>query len=415
MQAIVDGLIAAMKDMPVIDAHEHLPSEEEVLTKQADVLTRLFCHYSITNAETAGLPGDSYRLKDTDVPLEERWHDFQPYLAEIQDTGYARVGQIVARDLYGIEEITDDSYLELSQRLQEANRPGLYDQILRKECRIERILNQGSWDDGAGGYAVNVCRELMGLAGATAQQLRGQLERLEAAHGGALNEASAMMDCWVRQIRDSGSVGIKLTAALPADCVADAAAASLYGKLRSGTLEDDEARELGTWLLHKALELAGTYQLPVAVHCGIIWNCWGDFSALNPVKMIPVVMKHRDTVFDLYHGGIPWVREIGVMGNQYPNVVLNLCWCHQISPFMTEQMLNEWLDLVPVNKIIGFGGDNCDGPEKTYGVLVMARENIARALAVRICRGTMTESRAADICRAWLYENPKRIYRLEER
>ena len=37
---------------------------------------------------------------------------------------------------------------------------------------------------------------------------------------------------------------------------------------------------------------------------------------------------------------------------------------------------------------------------------------IARALAVRVSRGQMTESRAADVCRRWLYENPKRIYRL---
>ena len=67
---------------------------------------------------------------------------------------------------------------------------------------------------------------------------------------------------------------------------------------------------------------------------------------------------------------------------------------------------------MPVNKIIGFGGDNCLGAEKTYGVLKMAEENIARALAVRVERKEMTEARAVDICRLWLYDNPKRIYRL---
>jgi len=37
----------------------------------------------------------------------------------------------------------------------------------------------------------------------------------------------------------------------------------------------------------------------------------------------------------------------------------------------------------------------------------------ARALAVRISRGTMTESRALAIARAWLHDNPKRIHGLE--
>ncbi|MBT3275545.1 MAG: amidohydrolase, partial [Spirochaetales bacterium] len=112
---------------------------------------------------------------------------------------------------------------------------------------------------------------------------------------------------------------------------------------------------------------------------------------------------------------IPWVREMAVIGNQYPNANLNLIWCHQISPFMTQGMLNEWIDLVPMNKIIGFGGDNVQGPEKTYGVLKMTQENIARALAIRIERGDITESSALDICRAWLYDNPRRIYRLDDR
>lgn len=40
----------------------------------------------------------------------------------------------------------------------------------------------------------------------------------------------------------------------------------------------------------------------------------------------------------------------------YPHVNLNLCWSHCVSEQMTKNMINEWLDLIPVNKIIGFGG-----------------------------------------------------------
>jgi predicted TIM-barrel fold metal-dependent hydrolase len=189
-------------------------------------------------------------------------------------------------------------------------------------------------------------------------------------------------------------------------------AKTIFAKYRFGGAGDGEAAALGLWLLHEVLEEAGRQHLPVSIHCGIIWNCWNDFRRTNPLNIIPLLIQHRNTAFDLYHGGIPWVREMGVIGNQYPNANLDLVWCHQISAYMTEHMLNEWIDLVPINKIIGFAGDNPCGPEKTYGALVMTRENIARALAVRISRGQMTESRAVDICRMWLYENPKRIYGL---
>jgi len=78
---------------------------------------------------------------------------------------------------------------------------------------------------------------------------------------------------------------------------------------------------------------------------------------------------------------------------------------------MTEQLVNELIDLVSSNRIIAFGGDN-EYPEKTLGALILARENIARALAVRVERKQMNMSRAVETCRAWFYDNPKLTYAL---
>ena len=413
MDELISGLIAEMAKMRVIDSHEHMPTEEEVVAREADVFTRIYCHYSLTNAISAGMAAtDRDVLKDTRLPIEERWRIFSPYRRAMEETGYARAARITARDLYGIEEINDHTYLELSHRLQAANKPGLFDRVLKDKCKIERVLNQGSWHDGKGGFAVPVYRAFMRLAASTPEALRTVYDEWKTANGADFDDATAWVAFWCARLAEEGHVGLKFSAALPADCVDDSTAGALFRKLKDGSLKDDEAPVLGTWLMHKAIETAPQSGLVVAVHCGIIWNCWGDFTALNPLNLIPLVMKYRSTTFDLYHGGIPWVREIAVMANQYPNVCLDLIWCHQISPYMTEQMLNEWIDLVPLNKIIGFGGDNCDSPDNTYGVLAMTRENIARALAVRISRGQLSESRGVEICEDWLHHNPARIYGL---
>ena len=406
MEAFVAELVGEMERMPVIDSHEHLPPEEELIAGEADVFTRIYCHYSVTNAVAAGFAGDRYTLKDTSIPLEERWQSFRPYVDAIRDTGYARAAQITARDLYGIAEINDETYQELSRRLQETNAPGLYDWVLRRKCGIERVLNQGSWADD---YARQVHRGVMGLH--EPSPLRAAYAESAKADA-SCSDPREWVDGYLGRVRASGAVGLKFTASMPTDPVDDALAGALFRKLCDGRLADDEVASLGTWIMHKAIELAPRHGLAVAVHCGLIWNGSGDFRMLNPLNLIPIVLRYPDTIFDLYHAGIPWVREIGVMANQYPNVCLDLVWAHQISPYMTENVLNEWLDLVPANKIIAFGGDNPHGPEKTYGALKMARENIARALAVRARRGEMTETRAAEICRAWLYDNPKRIYGL---
>ncbi|MEM2428834.1 MAG: amidohydrolase, partial [Candidatus Bathyarchaeia archaeon] len=121
----------------------------------------------------------------------------------------------------------------------------------------------------------------------------------------------------------------------------------------------------------------------------------------------------RDAKFDLYHAGIPWVRELGVIGKTFPNVWLNLCWCHVISQEMARSALDEWIDLMPITKIIGFGGDYSIPVEKIYGHLVMAKEDIAEVLARRISRGLMKRSEALEIARMWFYENPVELYGLK--
>jgi predicted TIM-barrel fold metal-dependent hydrolase len=175
---------------------------------------------------------------------------------------------------------------------------------------------------------------------------------------------------------------------------------------------DAEARALGIWLMHAAIRLAPEFRFVVAIHCGLNWEVNADLASRSPMRIVPLLMRYRSTTFDLYHAGIPWVREMGAIGNQYPNANLDLCWTHQISPHMTEHFLNEWIDMVPSNKIVGFGGDVGAGPYKVYGALCLARENIARALAARIRRREMSERRALEVCRSWLYDNPKRIYGL---
>ena len=408
MQKIVDQLIEEMRQIPVIDTHEHLPPENDMVSRRADVFTRLYCHYSITSAITSGLKIEQMELHDTGIPLDERWHRFRPCLDAIRDTGYARAAQAAARELYGIADINDDTYVEISERLQEGNTPGLYQRILGEKCGAEVVLNQADWTHP---LVRRNTQEPESMTHSTAEALVAFCQRASEADG-PLPDPETLVRSRLEHFSREKYAALKYHATISIDPVRDEDAVSDFAKLKDSSITDDEAARLGLWMAHKAMELAHEYNLAVAVHCGLIWCCWNDFRALNPLSIVPLLMRYRDTTFDLYHAGLPWVREIAVMANQYPNVHLNLVWCHQISPYMTEHMLNEWIDLVPVNKIIGFAGDNVDGPEKTVGVLAMARENIARALSKRIRRGQISESRAIEIARAWLYENPKRIYGL---
>jgi len=408
MEGIVKRLIAAMTEMTVIDSHEHMPSEASVNARPADVFTHIFAHYSITTAISAGGPDREF-LHDLSVPIERRWRAFSPVLDAIRDSGYARAAQTTARELYGIDEINDRTYLDLQGRLQDRNKPGLFQWVFNEKCKIETILNQGEW---VGGIAKPVLRANDLLCENNAERARQRYESLGLPPEPRLADLRSFLDAGMSEAKAAGCWGWKISGGFPMATVDDDEALGMFRKLLDGRLPGEEFDQLDIWVTHYGMRQAPRHGFVVAVHCGIIWCNWSDFRVKDPLDMIPFLEKYRDTRFDLYHGGIPWVREIAVIANSYPNAHLDLVWCHQISPYMTQHMLNEWIDLVPVSKIIGFGGDNCFSPEKTYGVLVLARENIARALAVRVVRGEMSEDRAVDICRGWLYDNPKRIYGL---
>jgi hypothetical protein len=96
----------------------------------------------------------------------------------------------------------------------------------------------------------------------------------------------------------------------------------------------------------------------------------------------------------------------------FPNVSVDMCWAHIVSPEASVRALGEWLELFPYSKICGFGGDYgfVDG---VFGHQQIARENIARALSKKVEKRLFSLDAACGIARALLYDNPARIFGLD--
>ncbi len=150
--------------------------------------------------------------------------------------------------------------------------------------------------------------------------------------------------------------------------------------------------------------------MTVAVHAGV----WGDFRDLDPRHNIPLIMRNPGTRFDIYHMGIPWVRDTAIMAGNWHNVYVNWAWAHIVSYYMTQSGIPEYVDFVPATKILAFGGDySAQCVEKIVGHLSMAQENIATALARMVVDRRMTVERAVDLAHLWFCENPAKLYRLD--
>ncbi len=401
-------LLKELEDMEIVDAHEHLPPEPVRTSAKVDVLT-LFSHYTGTDIITSGMsPGDHKKLFDHDIPLEQRWKLFRPYLDHIRFGSYSRPAFIVAKDFYGHDDITDDNYKELSERIAEDNKPGIYKKILRDKCNIRVCLTQSGRTD----YDLDLLIPLMPMGTywgiKSLEDLKAKSEEL-GVDVSDLESYLVLARKGIEKWKSEGAVGLKM-ASRPTVDLDRKIAENVLKKILKGEdpAEMEGSDHLRDFLMHQLMDIAAELDIVVAVHSGM----WGDFRTLDSKHMISIFPQHPDTRFDLYHMGMPSVRDTGVIGKNFPNVWLNLCWCHIISPKMTCSALDEWIDLVPMNKIIGFGGDYGHPVEKVYGHLKMAREDIALVLGGRIDRGLMKFEDAVSIARRWLWENPKGLYKL---
>jgi predicted TIM-barrel fold metal-dependent hydrolase len=123
------------------------------------------------------------------------------------------------------------------------------------------------------------------------------------------------------------------------------------------------------------------------------------------------LIEYGEARFDLFHAGYPYQGEVAALGKNFPNVYIDLCWVYVISPWVARQTLHEWIETVPANKILAFGGDYIF-VEGAYAHARLARQNVATVLAEKVKASYLTEDEARSLAYKLLRENAIRFFRL---
>jgi glucuronate isomerase len=96
------------------------------------------------------------------------------------------------------------------------------------------------------------------------------------------------------------------------------------------------------------------------------------------------------------------------MARELPNFSLAAYWWHNFFPTVIRQVMEERLDMLPVNKQVGFFSDAyCI--EWTYGKIRLVLKQLAVVLAGKIEQGQYSRRDALDVARAILYETPQSL------
>jgi predicted TIM-barrel fold metal-dependent hydrolase len=168
-------------------------------------------------------------------------------------------------------------------------------------------------------------------------------------------------------------------------------------------------RPMQDYLVHVMIREAERRGLPIQIHTGLQEGNENIISNSNPELLINLFMEYKDARFDIFHGAWPYWEELGAIAKNFPNVYIDMCWMHIISPARSRSALYDWLDEVPANKIMGFGGDY-RFVEGSYGHSVIARENVAKVLASKVEEGVYSMEQAKKYVSWILRENPMRLF-----
>jgi len=427
----------SVDEIVLIDTHEHLMSEEDRTARDIDALSVLFRQYASSDLVSSGMkPEQLQTIVDTKIPLEERWSIFSPFWENIRHTGYARALEIATRDLYGIDRLEEGTYQKLTKKMKELNRPGLYKWILKEKARIERCIVDPLDELGRAFRPDKVDKEFFVPVAQFDDFVMVNnifdLKKLSARLGVAIHTLTDLVRALEIQFEKSANqmAGVKIALAyfrtIQFEKTGQAEAEKAFNMIfRSQPLDWrpdsiigttlaygpslDEAKPLQDFMLHRVIQLAAKHNLPVQIHTGLQEGFGNILSNANPMNLVNLFVEYTDVCFDLFHGAYPFTGELAALAKNFQNVYIDMCWLHIVSPSRARAALSEWLETVPVNKIMGFGGDYVH-VEGTYGHSVIARENIARVLSDKVDDQSMTLDEAKVVARKLLRENALKLF-----
>ncbi len=417
-------LLDSIREMPVIDTHEHIEKEDVRVKRKVDLFNVYMAHYASCDLISAGMSDDEMQfLKSESDDLDKKWSVFSPYWKKARNTTYCKSLLYATEIIYGIDDINEDTYKEIDRRLKAKNQKGLYKHVLKDICNIEKSILDSD---------VNCDRQLfvstLDLERFLLIKSRDVILGVEKNYNVSINSlsdwAAFIKDYIAKSKKEHGIACFKCAQAyrriIRYDRTDFADAERVFNRILStkdfmGWYEyapvDCPTKPLEDYLMHVVIQTAAELDIPVQFHTGLQEGNGNVLPNSNPVNLINLFMEYPRARFDIFHASYPYAGELCSIVKNFRNVNADLCWAHIISREYTVRIIEELLDTVPANKIFGFGGDYCF-VEGACGHLKIAREDIALALSNKVQKGYISKGEALEIAKRMLYDNAKQFFRI---
>jgi len=415
-----DTLRCEIDKISVIDSHEHTESQGFSQTFE-NHLFRMLGHSFIENdLFMVGAANPDWNAADEGGP--SGWLSMKRHINLCRNTGYFRCFLIAVRDLLDIDldELNDDNWQDVSEKLASAaRRPDWYTHVLRERGNIDVVLwdlppREPSWPEMDRTLFVPVVR-LDWLAKIGSQRRRELIAKELGGYPATILDLVDAANAAVARAVERGVAAMKIGIAYDRDLKF-----GRYPRSEAARIFSMPPSEITPWdlriyqdfILHQIIGIATKHNLPVQVHTGM-QSGPGALHNGNPSHLERTISEHPSTKFVLLHAGYPFTSQATMLGSKYPNVYVDASWLPVLSPSVYRAVISDWLDRVPVDRIIAWGGDAVR-VEMTYGSLAIVKNVVANVLAEKVGAGLLRDEEAVQIAHKVFRQNPLTLFQTDE-
>lgn len=426
-----------LSEIPILDVHTHLVGGKLGARGLHDIL---LYHMVVSDLYAAGCPSGSrlseYPRWPTLQEAHARLQQAIPFLPYIQNTSSFWGMRLILADLYDWHEpITADNWRRLDTLIREraddrAWHYAILDRLnIRRTC-TELARREGGHDDDRFQYAL----EWAFFTRCQWGEYDTALYELERCWGRAPESPSPIgaggrpvPEQTIRTLDDVHAALHHYVTTIPYDQVISTATHISTDIDYRPVSDDDMAQALSRRNQARAAErdIYASYinealLTALEAHAGRIvfqfsfgaeplpFETASRLSQQTIAQLADMIGRHPRLRFQCFLSSRHANQSLCTLARELPNLSLVGYWWHNFFPDVMRQVMSERLDMLPVNKQIGFFSDAyC--VEWTYGKAHLVRRQLAQVLAQKIRQGQYSRADARAIARAILYESPQSL------
>ena len=427
-------LFEELRSIPLFDVHTHLVGGHLGARGLHDVV---LYHMGVSDLYGAGCPSGARLTQYPGWPGKEEAHqrlrEALPYMKYVRNTGISWGVRIILEDLYGVKEpVSEGNWQRIDAMIRERADDRTWQREMMRRANIQRYTAEYARREGFKDRDVlQYSLEWAFFTRAQWGEFDTALYELERCWGRKPESPAPIggnrppTDRVIRTLADVHAAIAHYVDNIPCDEVLSHAThfstdidlltvsdqemtEALKRRDSAGPRERDiYASYINECFLNAFEKIAGKiiFQFSFAAE-PLPYETGSRVSQHTIAQIADMISRHPNIRFQCHVSSRHANQSLCTLCRELPNFSLAGYWWHNFFPSVMRQVMEERLDMLPVNKQVGFFSDAyC--LEWTYGKAKMVCNQLAVVLAAKIEQGQYTRDEALSIARSIFYETPQ--------